>query len=104
MSPLVRMRDLPHRAWFDVTAIACPGWDELPAEPGRRWPASAVQADRRRSPARAAGDRTRWRTCPRARASRGWRACTGGGAGGVGGGPARLVTAARYARVEAGAG
>jgi len=55
MSPLVRMRDLPSiSAWFDVTADRpCPGWDELPAD---AWTAlaSAVQADRRRSPARAA--------------------------------------------------
>jgi len=55
MSPLVRMRDLPSiGAWFDVTADRpCPGWDELPAD---AWTAlaSAVQADRRRSPARAA--------------------------------------------------
>ena len=55
MSPLVRMRDLPSiSAWFDVTADRpCPGWDELPAD---AWTAlaSAVQADRRRSPVRAA--------------------------------------------------
>ena len=58
MSPLVRMRDLPSiSAWFEVTIDShlrpCPGWAELPAD---AWTAlaAAVQADRRRSPARAA--------------------------------------------------
>jgi hypothetical protein len=56
MSPLVRARDLPSvAAWFDFAADRpCPGWDDLPAD---AWTAlaAALQADRRRAAARAAG-------------------------------------------------
>ena len=55
MSPLVRLRDLPSiAAWFEIAADRpCPRWDELPAD---AWTAlaAALQADRRRSLARAA--------------------------------------------------
>ena len=55
MSPLVRLRDLPSiAALFEIAADRpCPRWDELPAD---AWTAlaAALQADRRRSLARAA--------------------------------------------------
>jgi len=55
MSPLVRLRDLPSiAAWFEIAADRpCAWWDELPAD---AWTAlaAALQADRRRSLARAA--------------------------------------------------
>jgi hypothetical protein len=55
MSPLVRARDLPSiAAFFEIAADRpCPWWDELPAD---AWTAlaAAIQADRRRSLARAA--------------------------------------------------